>query len=176
MRHRFISLAIAATLSCFATATAVGQAEVMTQTAGRAYYSTNLRCPPNTLMIGAVGQFSYPISIDCSAFSADGRRTGAVATLAFPKSQDPLSQMVSAPRDAMNPTKTVSCPGDQAVMSFRTHGDTWLDYIEVVCAGIGANGGRTASATAGVIIGSSSVAPSVLACPGSKFAKGFVMG
>jgi hypothetical protein len=179
MRAPLPILRRAATVIAITASLAGAQGEVTTSTAGQGYQTATRRCPTGMLMTGVEFRTPYPYTIECSAYGSDGHRVGPIAWLGVAsRPNGPLNATLAVAWEAAHPIREVGCPGDQAVTSFRTHvDDTDVDYIEVVCAGIGANGGRTVSVKAGGFPASSTIsATTLLACPASKFSDGVTTG
>src|SRR4051812_43280320 len=157
MRDRSITL-LSLVASVLASPSAWAQSEVLSNASGRVDRSVGLSCPMSMLAVSVTSDWA----IGCSAYNADGRRTGDVVMVADPYPQ-PTSVGGVAFEAAMTPfratQKTVSCAADQPVVSFGAHLDAGnIDKIDVVCAGITPTGGRTATATAGTLTNGTSAA------------------
>ena len=131
------------------------------------------------LVVGVGSRQGAPQSVDCSLYQADGHRFGGVTTVTFPESSDPFAQFFK-PLVLTGPFTTVSCPGDRALASLRTHIDPerperGVDYVDVFCAGVGANGGQTTATKAGNLPSAPTrVTSGAITCPVPKFARGVV--
>lgn len=178
MRARWLALCGAATLVLVIRAPLRAQGEMTTAPVGTGLYAPfNLACPANMLIVAASSRGGPPESFDCSMYKADGHRFGAVATVTFPRSTNPIVMLLGVLPSA--PTTTVHCTGDRAMTSLHTHvsdnRDLGIDYTEVFCAGVGPNGGQTTAAKAGSLPSSPAhTTTGATTCPVGKFAKGMV--
>ena len=138
-----------------------------------------LSCPANMLIVAASAREGVPETVDCSMYQADGHRFGALTTVTFPPIANPFGRYLDAIW-IKAPLVTVSCPGDRALTSLHTHiapgfERLGVDYSEVFCAGVGANGGQTISTKAGSLPNSpTNVTNGSITCPVIKFANGLV--
>jgi hypothetical protein len=181
MRAKVLVLCAGVLPMIAAAAPLCAQGEVTTAPVATGFYNSfTLVCPPNMLVIGASSRDGVPDSFDCSMYQADGHRFGTPMTVAFPPSNNPITKFIEATNPIRPPLVTVSCPGDQALTSLRTHIDPTherlgIDYVDVYCAGVGANGGQTISTKAGNMPTSPIRTPNgAVTCPVTKFAKGMV--
>jgi hypothetical protein len=180
MRAKLLVL-VAGLLPLIAAASSLrAQAEVTTAPVATGTYEPfTLVCPPNMLVIGASARGGVPDNFDCSMYQADGHRFGTPMTVTIPVN-NPITKFIDATDPIRAPLVTVTCPGDQALTSLRTHVDPThaqlgIDYVDVYCAGVGANGGQTISTKAGNMPSSPTRTPNgAITCPVTKFAKGMV--
>lgn len=158
-----------------------GQDAVTTTAVGKGLFGPfGVACPTNMLVIGIASDGSFPTTVRCSLYNANGQRFGGVTTQTLPNPTDIMSRVLSAASAPFRSVQTVDCPGDRAVSSLRMVLDTGPDSegvltTQVFCAGVGANGGQTTASLAGSLPSAPTTSTNaVLVCPVPKFARAVV--